>query len=404
MSQASANTNNHRGFWWLIAFLFFLALAATLRYIQPLPTMKPASLFQAATVSSRRLVWPSGGEEAVGAVGYGLLATGGNQTPRPTASVAKLITSLAVLQKYPLNTGEQGPTLTLTAADVAIYQKYLSEGGSVAAVQAGEHITEYQALEAMMLPSANNMADTLAIWAFGSLPSYSSYANQMVDSMGLYHTHVGSDASGFLPDTTSTATDLVSLGFKVLQNPVLRQIIAEKSATIPVAGVIHNVNYLLGYDGIVGIKTGNSNQAGGVYLFASQKSIVPDHTITIIGAIEGLPTLADAVSVSLPLLNSVAANFTYTTVVKAGQIVGKYVTPWGNSSVPVAASTSLRAVVWGGRPPDVKVDLQALRAPKAKGSAVGSISVSSNTVTVPAVLAQSIPKPTLFWRVLHHNL
>jgi D-alanyl-D-alanine carboxypeptidase (penicillin-binding protein 5/6) len=45
-------------------------------------------------------------------------------------------------------------------------------------VQLGEELSEYQALQALLLPSANNIAETLARWAFGSIDAYNAYANQ----------------------------------------------------------------------------------------------------------------------------------------------------------------------------------------------------------------------------------
>src|SRR5689334_21130881 len=59
------------------------------------------------------LPWPSSGQAALGAEGYGVLETHGRLTPVSTASVAKVITALAVLQKKPLAVGSQGPTVTL---------------------------------------------------------------------------------------------------------------------------------------------------------------------------------------------------------------------------------------------------------------------------------------------------
>src|SRR5438309_1235787 len=65
--------------------------------------------------------WPANAEAAFGANGYGLLDTNNEQTPMPTASVAKVITALSVLEKKPLKPGQTGPQITMTANDVALY-------------------------------------------------------------------------------------------------------------------------------------------------------------------------------------------------------------------------------------------------------------------------------------------
>lgn len=385
----------------LVLFVFVVGIFS---YIRPLPTLDPLKTVQPVITSSTPLNWPNAGESAVGAVGYGILATQNEQTALPTASVAKLITSLAVLQKYPLKAGGQGPTITLTAADVAIYQQYVAEDGSVVQVQAGEQLTEYQALQAMLLPSANNIADSLAIWAFGSLTNYQTYANQFVATLGLTNTHIGSDASGFLPDTTSTAHDLVQIGIHALQNPVLAQIVAQTQTDLPVAGTVYNVNSLLGTDGIFGIKTGNSDQAGGVYLFAAQDSLDASHTITIVGVVQGLADLQTALNAAVPLLDSVKQNFSLATIIHAGQTVGRYTTPWKTTAMAIAKN-NLIAIEWDAKPTQPTLTLTRLKTPKANAAMVGTVSLNSGSVTVstPVILHNSLPNPSFLWRLTRHN-
>jgi hypothetical protein len=144
-----------------------------------------------------------------------------------------------------------------------------------------------QMLEAMMLPSADNLAYSLAIWAYGSLPAYASVAQQLVASLGMRHTTIGSDASGLSPSTVCTASDLVTLGEDVLANRVLKAIVGEHAASFPIVGTIYNVNTLLDKNGIIGIKTGNSDQAGGVYIVAATYSSDASHSVTIVGVVFG---------------------------------------------------------------------------------------------------------------------
>ena len=62
---------------------------------------------------------------------------------------------------------------------------------------AGTSLTQREMLEALLLPSANNVADALAIWAYGSLAGYKSAAQEYLKQHGLTQTTVGSDASGW---------------------------------------------------------------------------------------------------------------------------------------------------------------------------------------------------------------
>ena len=355
-------------------------------------------LSQVADVSN--LVWPDSGQAAIGASGFGLLATSGQQTPVPTASISKLITALTVLKAKPITADKSGPILTLTQADVDIYHNYSGLGGSVIPVAVGEQLTEYQALQAMLLPSANNIADSLAIWAFGSLANYADYANKMLADYKLFNTHVGTDASGLSPTSTSTASDLVLLGEIASSNPVIAEITDQSTAVLPMAGTVKNVNWLLGTAGINGLKTGNSDEAGGAYLFTAEYSLTPDYKITIIGTVMKATDLTDAMTKSLALLKSSRNAFTFDTAVSAGQTVGTYQVAWGKT-VSVIAEKDVKALAFQGKIIDKPVVvLDNLKAPITKGSSVGHILTSAGA-SVSAKISEPIVQPSLWWRITH---
>jgi len=71
------------------------------------------------------------------------------------------------------------------------------------------------------------------------------------------------------------------------------------------------------------IKTGNTDQAGGVFLSASTTTV--DHkTVAIVTAVLGAPTLWQALDNSLPLIRSAQTNFSANTLVPANNVVGRY--------------------------------------------------------------------------------
>jgi serine-type D-Ala-D-Ala carboxypeptidase (penicillin-binding protein 5/6) len=379
-----------------------LGLYAFLAYSEPTPAFAARTPATQSPSNNISLAWPTHGEAAVGAVGYNILATHGTQKAQPTASVAKVMTALAVLKQYPLHVGEQGPTITITQADVNSYNTYVAEQGSVAKVALGEQITEYQALQAMLLPSADNIADTLADWSYGSISAYSSEANAMAASLGMSNTHFSSaDASGYSPGTVSTAHDLLLLGQAALRNPVIAQIVAQPAATVPVAGTVRNVNWLLGKDGINGVKTGNTDQAGGVFLFSAQETFTNGQSVTVLGVImDTSATLQQTLDESVPLLESVESNFKLTPLVTAGQVVGTYDVPW-TGSVNAIASTSLSTVVWQGQDVAPTIALTRLGTPVTKGTQVGTVSYKVTKTTVPIVIDKSVPSPSWHWRFSH---
>lgn len=394
-----------RNFFGISAVIIVVVIGAygVIAYAKPSPAFAAKTTANVSIPDEPSLAWPVHGEAAVGALGYGELEMHGTQKAQPTASVAKVMTALAVLKAHPLQLGQQGPELTITQADVDNYNSYVAEDGSVAKVAVGEKISEYEALQAMLLPSADNIADTLAKWSYGSLADYSSTANAMAVNLGMTDTHIGTtDASGYSPDTVSTAHDLILLGQAALQNPVLAQIVSQPTANIPVAGTVQNVNWLLGKDGINGIKTGNTDQAGGVYLFSATETFTNGQSVTVIGVVmDTSATLLQALDESVPLLHSLEDNFKLTPLVMQGQVMGTYNVPWVGD-VNAVANGNLSAVTWQGQKADPTVTLKNLNAPIVKGAQIGTVSFGNTTnKTVPIIVEQNVPSPTWQWRLSH---
>ena len=254
----------------------------------------------------------------------------------------------------------------------------------------------------MLLPSANNVADTLAKWAFGSLPAYTTYANQFVKQLHMDHTTVGTDASGLSPTTVSTPSDLIKLGEVALEHPVIAEIVNQKYANVPVAGTIPNVNRLLGYDGINGIKTGNSDEARGCYLFSAIYEMGNGKQITVIGAIMGAPTLVRAKAEVIPLLDATKAQFSIDTVVRAGQSFGDVYVPWSNNTAHAVAQYDASAIVWQHAVAPTSVVIDKVRNAVSKNDQIGKISIQagSTATEIPLIVDRDIPKPTNMWRVV----
>jgi len=398
-----ASQSKHSKRWFIIGLFLVLCLSyAAYALTEPLAAAQSKITFKysrPALLTS--LAWPNYGEAAVGALGSGVLATHGT-TPQATASIAKILTALAVLKQEPLALNQSGPLITLNQADVDSYNKYLNEGGSVVRVAVGEQISEYEALEAMLMPSANNIAETLARWAFGSIDAYNSYANSYAKTLGMINTTI-TDPSGYLGTTVSTPSDLVLMGETALANPVIAQIVGKTTAVIPIQGTIYNVNFLLGRDGIIGIKTGNNDQDQGCFLFAADQTI-GSHPVTIVGLIMNGPNLVTTMDSAVPLINSTVAAFSNVNIIKAGFPVALYKTAWGAQSLAVAKS-NFSILAWNGAVITASVNLQNQQPPLNAGSDIGSININysttGSTYSVPIVLQQRINNPGLIWRFIH---
>jgi D-alanyl-D-alanine carboxypeptidase (penicillin-binding protein 5/6) len=247
----------------------------------------PSSTVASAIDVLPRTVWPAHGQAAFIETGRSQIQVGPNQHPAAIASVAKVMTAYLVLRDHPLGPGEDGPTIMLSDADVADTDRRSRQEESVVSVAAGEQLTERQALQALLLPSANNIAAVLARWDAGSADRFVARMNATARSLGMAHTRY-TDPSGYDDATVSTAADQVRIVDRAMHLPVFASIVATASATLPVAGAVHTTNTLLGHNGFVGIKTGSDDAAGGCFAFRAIRWIGGKRK-TITGVVLGQP-------------------------------------------------------------------------------------------------------------------
>ena len=383
----------------LIALAIAFYLPMTL--LAPVPQVSAQlTAYQPPAVVQPPLTFPQYGASAIGAVGYsGVLASGGSTAALPIASISKVITALVVLDAKPLALGESGPELSFGAADVRFYEAQLAQNGSVAPVYSGQVMSQRNAMNVMLIASANNYAESLAQWAFGSQEAFIQAATDWLARVGLTQTALV-EPTGVSPDNLSTSTDLVQLGMMALDNPVLAEIVSTTSLEVPELGVIENTNGLLGIGGVDGIKTGTLDEAGSCLLF-SQDHTVGDTTITLVGVVLGGPDHETIDGAIQSLLAQADAGFQSVTLVTEGQQFASYTTQWGDATAAVAAST-LSIVVWTATPITVAPTAQPMRLAPG-GTEVGSLrfTIGGRSMDVPLVLTATIDDPGAWWRLSH---
>lgn len=383
-----------------LTLVLMTGLVVYLLRFQQLPDVVP--MIEAVDVipaNSVELPWPGEGMAAVAAEGYGLLAYSGDPDKQvPIASMTKVFTALAVLRENPLVPGEQGPVITLTSQDVALYNTYIAKLGAVVPVRAGQQLTQYQALQALLLPSANNIADTLAIWAFGSVEEYTEYANSMVKEMGLGRTAI-SDASGFSPQTVSTMEDLLLAAEIALNNPVIAEIVQQREAVLPESGVIRNTNLLLEEEQVIGLKTGMTDEAGVCLLFAGEYQIADAEPIVVYGVVVGQPTRPASFRHAGALLKRSSEQFEYVQVASVNSVVGRYDVPWGVNP-EIITGQNLAIQKWSGAEVQSIATAEPVSAGTQPGAAVGRMTAEAGeaSISVPLELASEVPHPSLWWR------
>ncbi len=234
--------------------------------------------------------WPARGEAAIGVAGVGVIGHSAHQAEVPVASLTKMMTAYLILRDHPLAPGAGGPSLRISAADVADWVHASQNDYSNVQVKVGEVLDEHQLLEALLLPSADNIADLLAIWDAGSIPAFVQKMNATAAALGMTSTHYA-DASGVSHGSRSDAVDQERLAALLIESPVIRSIVRHPALAFPVAGTITNYNPALGVDGIIGLKSGFTQAAQGCLATAAYR-IVGGHRVLVVsvslGQLDGL--------------------------------------------------------------------------------------------------------------------
>jgi D-alanyl-D-alanine carboxypeptidase (penicillin-binding protein 5/6) len=403
---------------WLLscAAVLLILTGGTLVAVQPLRQRLPLPTIDVTMSAPTRipgttpvLPWPGIGQAVVDVEGIGRLGTSGAMSAVPIASVTKIMTAYVVLSTHPLSVGEAGPNLVVGAKEAAAYPAEAKRGESLVRVVAGAVFTERQALEALLLPSANNMARMLGAWDAGTDDAFVAKMNAEAATLGMSATHY-TDPSGFDPGTVSTAVDQVILARKAMELPVFAEIVAQTTATVPVAGTITNTNTALGQDGLFGIKTGSTGQAGGCLVFAARVTVGTAH-VTIVGAVFGQPgrdsllQLKAAFQASQLLIRAAGKALTVYTVIHAGQPVAAVHGPLGTGTT-LNAGTDLDVVGWPGMAVHVVTDIPAAPVRLAAGAAHGRVTVTAGDappVGTALRAAARLAPPSTWTRIKRHR-
>jgi D-alanyl-D-alanine carboxypeptidase (penicillin-binding protein 5/6) len=229
-------------------------------------------------------VWPGEGQAAY-VLGNGRVHRGSDQHQAPIASMAKVMTGYLVLKRFPLRRHAAGFTMTVRQRDVDDWHRRVARDESTVPVRVGERLTERQALAALLLPSANNIAIMLARRIWHSVPNFVRHMNKQAATLHMTHT-VYTDPSGYDATTRSTPTDQIKIARAATHRRTFRAMVRRHRYRIPVAGTVRNKDTLLGTDGFVGIKTGSMSQSGGCFMFDSLR-IVHGHVVPMFGVVMG---------------------------------------------------------------------------------------------------------------------
>ena len=170
------------------------------------------------------------------------------------ASTTKIMTATIVIENANLND------------EVTISSKAGGTGGSRLGLKSGDKITVYDLLYGLMLRSGNDAAVALAEHVGGSVEKFAEIMNKKAEELKLTNTHFVTPHGLDNSEHYTTAYELAKLTDYALQNEKFANIVGTKTTTIYInnqARQITNTNELLGVlNGVVGVKTGFTNNAG----------------------------------------------------------------------------------------------------------------------------------------------
>lgn len=382
----------------LVAVLAGLVFFQLRRPIPPVTARQAIAARTALPGPRPNIPWPQPGIAALGVTGFGLIETSPGERALPMWSIAKVMTALVVLEDKPLQKDQQGPSITVTDADVQTYRAELADKQSVVEVRSGEQLTEYQALQALLIPSGNNIGDLLAVWDAGGVSAFVGRMNARAKALKLAQTSYA-DTSGASEQSVSTPTDLTRLALAAVANPVLAEIVAQPEATLPVAGRVFNVDASLGQGGVEGIKTGSNPGQGAAFMFSAPLKI-GGQTVTVVGAVMGLDTLDEVFRASRRLIAFAGQAVQLTEVVKDGIEAGVYESPWGGRAA-LLTTGSAQLVTWPGTDLLRRLEVPAAAAPVKSGAPAGDLylKLGAQEVRVPLATDSGISPPTTAWRL-----
>jgi D-alanyl-D-alanine carboxypeptidase (penicillin-binding protein 5/6) len=320
-------------------------------------------------------------------------------TPVPTASMAKMMTSLITMNEIEAGRLSLDDSVTISAHAAGM-------GGSQIYAAQGQVFSVRTLLAATMVQSANDAAMALAEKIAGSSDAFAERMNRRARELGLegstfYDPH-GLPNPG--RENVMTARDLAVVGNELLRYPLMREYAA--APTLPFQNAtftagLTNPNFLLRqYEGAYGIKTGYTASAGFSVTAAARRD--GTDVIAVLTGAKSSRGRQSSFALAGRLMDEAFRSWTTVVPVRQGDAAGEVPVERGAArTVGAVAGRDAAALVPRGES-KVQWTLEARRieAPVAKGDTVGTIVVrqgAAEVARVPALAAAAVERRP-WWR------
>lgn len=183
----------------------------------------------------------------------------------PMASTTKIMTTLLLIES-----GNLDEEFVVDSEAIKV------EGSSMGLVE-GDTVTKYALCCGMLLPSGNDAANASAVKIAGSIEAFAELMNKRAAEIGMtksfFVTPSGLDGTGH----GASAFDMALLAREALKNDIFREICSKETVKLsfgnpPYDRWLKNTNKLLSmYDGVYGVKTGFTDEAGRCLVSACER-------------------------------------------------------------------------------------------------------------------------------------
>lgn len=191
------------------------------------------------------------------------------------ASLTKIMTLVVILEDYKDKMSELRSKYA-TATSQSFDELYLT-GCSNADIRIGESVSYMDLMYALILRSACEAANILAIDSYGSLQGFINRMNELAEELGLESTHFSNTHGLFPTDNYTSAADMAKLtAYAIDTYPMFTEISCAASYEMEATSyhleprTISHTNYMMSpgnggenyYQYVRGIKTGTLDEAG----------------------------------------------------------------------------------------------------------------------------------------------
>jgi serine-type D-Ala-D-Ala carboxypeptidase (penicillin-binding protein 5/6) len=294
--------------------------------------------------------------------------------PRPIASTTKLMTALLALERAQLDDVFAAPLYDALPAESQIH------------LRRGERMTVRDLLQALLLESANDAAETLAEGVGGSRKAFVRQMNERAAQLGLAHTSYANPIGLDDPDNYSSAHDLVTLASILLRNKLFARIVDSPSARLHSGDHARSVtsrNTLLGrVPWVNGVKTGHTLGAGYVLVGSGTQD-----STTLISAVLDTPSEYARDSDTLRLLQYGFSLYHPVQPVRQGEQFADPRLDWRHDHLSLVAQRALPVNVRQGE----NVSTQVSAPDEVSGRVEEGQTLGRVTVTVDGKVAAASP-------------